>query len=107
MLGVKRVVGITGSDEKCAWVKNVLGADEAANYKSATFTEDLKKATQDRIDGFVDSLLWLDIYSEIMALRRFLDIAGGKILEEVMMQMSAHGIVCLCGGVSGESSPKL
>ena len=48
-LGVKRVVAIAGSEEKCAWLKRI-GADEAVSYKSPTFAEDLAKACPDKID---------------------------------------------------------
>lgn len=49
VLGVKRVVAIAGTDEKCTWLKTI-GADEAVNYKSTTFIEDLVKATPDKVD---------------------------------------------------------
>ena len=49
VLGVKRVIGIAGTDEKCNWVKSI-GADEAVNYKSSSFVEDLVKATSESID---------------------------------------------------------
>ncbi|KAI0107438.1 NAD(P)-binding protein [Hypoxylon sp. NC0597] len=42
-----RVVGITGSDEKCEVLTKELGFDIALNYKSPTFDEDLVKATPD------------------------------------------------------------
>ena len=45
MIGAKRVVGIAGSDDKCRWVES-LGADACVNYKSKSFKEDLKTATQ-------------------------------------------------------------
>ena len=48
-LGVKRVVAIAGSDEKCTWLKQ-LGADGAVNYKSPTFAADLAQACPDKID---------------------------------------------------------
>ena len=50
IFGVKRVVAIAGTDEKCRWLKSI-GADEAVNYKSATFSEDLEKATPEKVDA--------------------------------------------------------
>ncbi|EJD03065.1 NAD-binding protein [Fomitiporia mediterranea MF3/22] len=43
VLGLARVIGIAGTDEKCTWLKSI-GADEAVNYKSTTFAQDLTKA---------------------------------------------------------------
>lgn len=48
-LGLKRVIGIAGSAEKCAWLKRI-GAGEALNYKSPTFVKDLEEATPDKVD---------------------------------------------------------
>ncbi|KAH8119339.1 NAD-binding protein [Phellopilus nigrolimitatus] len=80
VLGVKRVVGIAGSEKKCEWLKSI-GADAAVNYKSATFTEDLAKATPDKVDGFFDNV-------------------GGAILDEVIMRMNVQGHICACGAIS-------
>ncbi|KAL5485127.1 QOR1_2 [Sanghuangporus weigelae] len=80
VLGVKRVVAIAGTDEKCDWVKSI-GADEAVNYKSPTFVRDLEKATPDKAD-------------------LFLDIVGGSILDEVLMRMKTHGIICEAGAMA-------
>ena len=49
VIGVSRVVGIAGSQEKCDWLQKI-GADAAVNYKSKTFAEDLKNAVPDGID---------------------------------------------------------
>ncbi|EJC97501.1 NAD-binding protein [Fomitiporia mediterranea MF3/22] len=77
VMGVKRVVGIAGTDEKCKWLKSI-GVDEAVNYKSPTFVEELKKATPDKVDSFFD-------------------IVGGTVLDEVMMLMKPHGVICAVG----------
>ncbi|KAL1404908.1 quinone oxidoreductase [Vanrija albida] len=50
-----RVVGIAGGADKCAWVRS-LGADEAVDYKSATFTADLASALPDYADVFFDNV---------------------------------------------------
>lgn len=49
IIGVKNVVGIAGSKEKCEWLKTI-GADAAVNYKRPSFKEDLAKATPEGID---------------------------------------------------------
>ncbi|KAL5489858.1 QOR1_1 [Sanghuangporus weigelae] len=80
ILGVKRVVGIAGSDEKCSWLKSI-GADEALNYKSLTFTQDLAKATPAKIDKFFDNV-------------------GGPVLDEVMARLNPHAVVAVVGAIS-------
>ncbi|EJD02775.1 NAD-binding protein [Fomitiporia mediterranea MF3/22] len=80
VMGVKRVVAIAGTDEKCKWMKSI-GAAGAVNYKSPTFIEDLKKATPDKVDSYLDNV-------------------GGSILDEVMMRMKPHGVICAVGFMS-------
>ncbi|EJD02892.1 uncharacterized protein FOMMEDRAFT_156255 [Fomitiporia mediterranea MF3/22] len=60
---------------ECKWLKSI-GADDAVNYKSLTFVEDLKKATPDKVDLFFDNV-------------------GGSILDEVMMRMNPHGAISI------------
>lgn len=43
-----RVVGIAGSDEKCAWLKQ-LGFDDALNYKASDFRQQFLGATKVRM----------------------------------------------------------
>ncbi|EJD02362.1 NAD-binding protein, partial [Fomitiporia mediterranea MF3/22] len=80
VMGIKRVVGIAGSEEKCKWVKSI-GADDAVNYKSPTFAEDLAKATPDKVDSFFDNV-------------------GGKALDEVLNRMNPNGIIAAVGVTS-------
>jgi len=81
MLGVKRVVGIAGTEEKCRWVEG-LGADVCLNYKSKGFKEELVKAT----DGFVEV---------------YFDNVGGEILDLMLTRMKRFGRVAACGTISG------
>lgn len=46
-----RVIGIAGTDDKCAWVR-ALGAEECINYRSESFEEDLIKATEDYVEVY-------------------------------------------------------
>jgi len=87
LIKAKRVIGIAGSDEKCAWVKNKLGAHECLNYKSPTFAEDLKAATPDEVDVYFDN-------------------AGGEILDLMLTRMKKGGQVAVCGAVSTYNSGK-
>jgi NADPH-dependent curcumin reductase CurA len=82
ILKVKRVVGIAGSDEKCAWVKKI-GAHECVNYNSPTFLEDLKAATPDEVDVYFDNV-------------------GGPVLDAMLPRMKrlGRGTIAVCGAVS-------
>ncbi|KAF7549737.1 hypothetical protein G7046_g8249 [Stylonectria norvegica] len=85
LLGAKRVIGIAGSDEKCAWVVNELGANACVNYKSPTFLEDLKAATPDEVDLYFDNV-------------------GGAVLDAMLTRVKKHGIIAVCGSVSSYNS---
>ncbi|KAL9085720.1 MAG: hypothetical protein Q9165_007469 [Trypethelium subeluteriae] len=80
MVGVKRVVGIAGSEEKCRWVES-LGADVCLNYKNASFEEDLKRATEGDADVFLDNV-------------------GGEILDLMLSRMKTFGRIAACGSIS-------
>ena len=80
IIGCKKVIGIAGSDDKCRWVES-LGADVCVNYKSPSFKDDLKKAT----DGFVEV---------------YFDNVGGKILELMLTRLKRHGRVAACGAIA-------
>ncbi|KAH9905670.1 NAD(P)-binding protein [Xylariomycetidae sp. FL2044] len=78
---VKRVVGIAGSDEKCAWVKKI-GAHACVNYKSPTFARDLAEATPDEVDVYFDNV-------------------GGPVLDAMLPRMKrlGRGTVAVCGAI--------
>jgi NADPH-dependent curcumin reductase CurA len=50
-----RVVGIAGADDKCAWLKEELGFDEALNYKAPDFAAKFREATKGFIDVYWDN----------------------------------------------------
>lgn len=85
LLGAKRVIGIAGSDEKCAWVRDELGAHACINYKSPRFVEDLKAATPDEVDVYFDNV-------------------GGHVLDAMLTRMKKDSTVAVCGAVSGYNS---
>lgn len=85
IVGCKRVIGIAGGEKKCRWVES-LGADVCVDYKSASFKEDLKKATE----GFVEV---------------YFDNVGGEILDLMLTRMKRHGRISACGSVSTYNSP--
>jgi len=76
-----RVVGIAGSDEKCAWLTGELGFDAAINYKTTNVAKGLAEHCPNGIDVYFDNV-------------------GGDILEAVLFQMNLNGRIACCGAVS-------
>lgn len=81
LLKAKRVIGIAGSDVKCAWVRDELGAQECLNYKSPTFGKDLKAATPDEVGLYFDNV-------------------GGFMLDTMLTRIKKFGTVAVCGAVA-------
>jgi NADPH-dependent curcumin reductase CurA len=77
-----RVVGIAGTDDKCAWITKDLGFDVAINYKHPDWKEKLAAATPNGIDIDFENV-------------------GGEIMQEVVNRMNLHGRVVVCGFISG------
>jgi NADPH-dependent curcumin reductase CurA len=77
-----RVVGIAGTDEKCAWLTKDLSFDAAINYKHADWKKRLATATPNGIDIDFENV-------------------GGEIMDAVLDRMNLHGRVILCGLISG------
>ena len=76
-----RVVGITGSDEKCHWLVEELGFDAAINYKTADLESAIAQACPDGIDVYFDNV-------------------GGSILDAVLTKINLHARIPLCGLIS-------
>jgi NADPH-dependent curcumin reductase CurA len=76
-----RVVGIAGTDEKCAWVVDELGFDGCINHRTADLGRELAELCPDRIDVYFDNV-------------------GGAILDAVLGRLNQHGRVVLCGAIS-------
>jgi len=81
------VVGLTGSDEKCRWIKEDLGFDEAINYKTENIHDALVRSCPNGIDIYFDNV-------------------GGGILDECLKLMNLHGRIPTCGLISQYNSPK-
>ncbi|WP_449301396.1 NADP-dependent oxidoreductase [Pontibacter rugosus] len=83
-----RVVGVAGSDDKVAYLKNELGFDEAINYKT---TDDINKAIADACpDG-------VDIY---------FDNVGGEISDAVYLSLNKFARIAICGQISYYNNTK-
>ncbi len=54
--GAKKVVGIAGGPEKCAWIVDELGFDEAIDYKNENVAARLREACPDGIDLYFDNV---------------------------------------------------
>ncbi len=76
-----RVIGITGSQEKCSLVTDVLGFDGAVNHKDPDFAEQLSKACPDGIDIYFENV-------------------GGKVFDAVKPLLNQHSRIALCGLIS-------
>ncbi len=77
-----KVIGIAGTDEKAALLKNEFGFDETINYKT---TPDMAKA----IAGCCSN--GVDIY---------FDNVGGPISDAVISNINFHARIALCGQIS-------
>lgn len=84
-----RVVGIAGGAEKCQYLKDELGFDEAIDYKAENLRKDLKKACPDGVDVYFDNV-------------------GGEILDTVLTRIRMHARIVICGAISqyNETQPK-
>lgn len=76
-----RVVGLAGSDEKCAAVIDDFGFDACINYRTADLRSALREHCPDRVDVFFDSV-------------------GGPILDAALGRIAMNARVVLCGAIS-------
>ncbi|XP_060919149.1 prostaglandin reductase 2 [Labrus mixtus] len=79
--GCVRVVGISGSDEKCRALVEDLGFDAAINYRQEDIPARLEESCPQGIDVYFDNV-------------------GGDISDTVIKQMNTGGHVILCGQIS-------
>ncbi|MRG85109.1 NADP-dependent oxidoreductase [Salinibacillus xinjiangensis] len=76
-----RVVGIAGSEEKIAYLKNELGFDEAVNYKTDHLRKSLIEACPDGVDVYFDNV-------------------GGLVSDAVLSLLNDFARVPVCGAIS-------
>ena len=77
-----RVIGIAGADEKCEYVKKVLGADECINYKT---TKDMRAALKKCCPKGIDV---------------YFDNVGEETLDAVLTEINIGARIILCGATS-------
>jgi NADPH-dependent curcumin reductase CurA len=79
--GAGRVVGIAGSEDKCAWLVDELGFDHAVNYRTDDVGARLRATCPDGIDVYFDNV-------------------GGDILDACLANLAMRARVVLCGAIS-------
>jgi NADPH-dependent curcumin reductase CurA len=78
------VIGIAGSDEKCAWLIEALGVTTAINYKTQDVEAELAK-----VDGGINA---------------YFENVGGPLLDAVLPNMALYGRIGICGLIEGYTS---
>ncbi|MBW1296140.1 NADP-dependent oxidoreductase [Aquimarina litoralis] len=76
-----RVIGIAGGQEKCKYVKEVLGFDAAIDYKSEEIYDAIKRECPKGIDVYFDNV-------------------GGEILDAALSRLRMHARIVICGAIS-------
>jgi NADPH-dependent curcumin reductase CurA len=76
-----RVIGIAGGPEKCAWIKEQAGCDEAIDYKNDNLAEKMKELAPEGVECYFDNV-------------------GGDMLDEMLLHMKPLGRVLICGAMS-------
>lgn len=76
-----RVVGIAGGRDKCQWLVDELGFDQALDYKDPDFKAQFLEATKDHIDVYFDNV-------------------GGEILDLALRQAKEFSRFVMCGAIS-------
>ncbi len=77
-----RVVGIAGTDAKCAWLTEQLGFDAAINYKTESVVRKLHGHCPDGIDVVFENV-------------------GGEILDAELTWINLGARIVICGLISG------
>ena len=79
-LGLK-VIGLAGGPDKCAFVKDTLGADACIDYKNENLSTALREHCPEGVDIYFDNV-------------------GGDILDAVLKRLRLKARIVLCGGIS-------
>jgi NADPH-dependent curcumin reductase CurA len=82
-----RVIGIAGSDDKCAWITRDLGFDGAINYKTQDVGAELDRLCPNGIDINFENV-------------------GGRIMDQVLARMNNFSRMPLCGLISSYNAQK-
>ena len=85
-LGASRVIGSAGSDEKVAFVTDVLGFDACFNYRTGPVRDLLAAAAPDGVDVYFDNV-------------------GGDHLAAAIEAMRMNGRIAMCGIIADYDTP--
>ena len=80
-----RTVGIAGGPEKCKYLIEELGYDEAIDYKNEDVRKGLKRTCPNGIDVYFDNV-------------------GGEILNSVLARINFKARISICGAISQYNS---
>ena len=83
-----RVIGIAGTDDKCAWVTDDLGFDACINYKTEDVGKRLDELCPDGIDVYFDNV-------------------GGSILDQALARLALNARISVCGTISSYNASGL
>jgi len=81
------VIGIAGGKQKCDYILNELGFDEAIDYKSEDIFEALNEKCPKGIDVYFDNV-------------------GGEILNAALTKLRLNARVVICGAISQYNNTK-
>ncbi len=81
------VIGIAGGKEKCDYLIDELGFDEAIDYKNENLLESLNKKCPKGIDVYFDNV-------------------GGEILDAALSKLRLNARVVICGAISQYNNTK-
>lgn len=76
-----RVIGIAGGPEKCEFLKNELGCDDAIDYKAGDIGTAMKALAPEGLDLFFDNV-------------------GGEVLDAALTNLAMFGRIIICGAIS-------
>ena len=76
-----KVIGIAGSQQKCEYIKDILGFDEVINYKTENVFKKIKDYCPEGVNVYFDNV-------------------GGLIADDVMSNLAPFARVAVCGVIS-------
>ncbi|HEY0974387.1 MAG TPA: NADP-dependent oxidoreductase [Solimonas sp.] len=82
-----KVIGIAGGADKCQYLRDEVGCDEAIDYKAEDVGAALDRVVPEGVDVYFDNV-------------------GGKTLDAVLARIRRHARIVVCGGVSQYGSLK-
>lgn len=85
-----KVIAVAGGADKCAWLKNTLGADEALDYKDPNFRATYKQITTKKY-GYIDAVF---------------ENVGGWMLDLSLTCLKPGARIAFCGGIADYNNPK-